>query len=287
MIRVSEKHKAIIAMIISAFAFSCMGVFIKYIGDIPTTQKAMVRSIIIMGASLIMFKSGNNRFKDIKHFKLLTLRSVLGTFGILFNYYAIDKLILSDANVIFRMSTVFLLIASYIFLKEKLFNYQLWGIIIAFIGVIFIIKPSFEFDFFPFFIALLGSIFSALAYTTLRYLGPKEKPITVVLFFSSFTALVLLPYIALTYEPMTLIQLAFAVAAGLSAFVGQMGVTIAYKHAPAKEVSIYGYLGVIFSAIFSIVLFSSVPDVFSLVGYILVFTSAYYMYKMQFKRAKA
>lgn len=273
-----EKQKAIIAMIISAFAFSCMGVFIKYVGDIPTPQKAMVRSIIIMIASFIMFKSGNHKFKDIKHYKLLTLRSVLGTAGILFNYYAIDHLILSDANVIFRLSTVFLLITCYIFLGEKLQGYQLIGISIAFIGVVFIVKPSFDFDFVPFLIAILGSIMSALAYTTLRHLGPREKPITVVLFFSTFTALVLLPYIVVTYEPMTLIQIGFAIAAGLSAFVGQMGVTIAYKHAPAKEVSIYGYLGVIFSAIFSIVLFNTAPDLFSLIGYVLVFASAYYMY---------
>lgn len=273
-----EKQKAIIAMIISAFAFSCMGVFIKYVGDIPTPQKAMVRSIIIMIASFIMFKSGNHKFKDIKHYKLLTLRSVLGTAGILFNYYAIDHLILSDANVIFRLSTVFLLITCYIFLGEKLQGYQLIGISIAFIGVVFIVKPSFDFDFVPFLIAILGSIMSALAYTTLRHLGPREKPITVVLFFSTFTAIVLLPYIVVTYEPMTLIQIGFAIAAGLSAFVGQMGVTIAYKHAPAKEVSIYGYLGVIFSAIFSIVLFNTAPDLFSLIGYVLVFASAYYMY---------
>lgn len=280
-----DKRKAIVAMIISAFAFSCMGVFIKYIGDIPTPQKALIRSIVIMSASFIMFKSHHHKLKEIKHIKLLTLRSVLGTIGILFNYYAIDHLILSDANVIFRLSTVFLLITCYIFLDEKLQGYQLIGIAIAFIGVIFIIKPSFDFDTFPFLIALGGSILSALAYTTLRHLGPREKPITVVLFFSSFTALVLLPYIAFTYEPMTFIQIGFGIAAGLSAFVGQLGVTIAYKHAPAKEVSIYGYLGVIFSAIFSIVLFNAAPDIFSLVGYILVFTSAYYMYKKQLIKA--
>lgn len=281
MISITEKEKAIAAMIISAFGFSCMGVFIKYIGDIPTPQKALIRSIIIMLASFIMFKSSNQKFKEIKHYKLLTLRSVLGTFGILFNYYAIDHLILSDANVIFRMSTVFLLITCYIFLKEKLLSYQIVGISIAFIGVVFIAKPGFDFDFLPFLIALLGSILSALAYTTLRYLGPREKPITVVLFFSTFTAVVLLPYVAFTYEPMTLVQYGFAITAGLCAFVGQYGVTIAYKHAPAKEVSIYGYLGVIFSAVFSIVLFKTAPDIFSLIGYILVFTSAYYMYKMQ------
>lgn len=278
---ISEKQKAIAAMIISAFAFSCMGVFIKYIGDIPTPQKALIRSIVIMIASLIMFKSNNHKFNEIKHIKLLTLRSMLGTVGILFNYYAIDHLILSDANVIFRLSTVFLLITCYIFLGEKLLKYQIVGIVIAFIGVVFIVKPSFDFDFFPFLIALGGSILSALAYTTLRYLGPREKPITVVLFFSTFTAVVLLPYIAFTYEPMTMVQIGFGVAAGLSAFVGQLGVTMAYKHAPAKEVSIYGYLGVIFSAIFSILIFDAAPDVLSLVGYILVFTSAYYMYRKQ------
>lgn len=275
----TEKQRAIIAMTISAIAFSLMGVFLKLTGDVPTTQKTFFRSIVIMSCSFFMFKSQGLKIKNIRHIKLLTLRSALGTIGILFNYYALDHLILSDANVIFRLSTIFLLITSYIFLKEKLHSYQFLSMCIAFIGVIFIIKPSFSFDFFPYLIGLLGALFAAFAYTTVRVLGKKEHPVSVVLYFSTFTGVVLLIPTLFNFTPMTLLQLVYALLTGFFAFLGQMGVTIAYKHAPAKEVSIYGYLGVIFSALFSIVLFKGMPDMMSYIGYFLVFASSYYLYK--------
>ncbi len=46
-------------------------------------------------------------------------RSALGTLGIWANYYAIDRLILSDATILNKLSPFFVIIFSYLFLKEK------------------------------------------------------------------------------------------------------------------------------------------------------------------------
>lgn len=274
----TNKQKSIIYMLVSALAFSLMGVFVKLTGNIPVIQKALFRTSTIMLISFIMIKKSNLKLKGINNHKLLLLRSGLGTVGILLNYYALDTLILSDANTLFRLSTVFLIIFCWIFLKEKISLKQLLTIVVAFIGVIFIMKPEFSSSMYPYLIAILGAAFAAGAYTTLRALGGREKPTIIVFYFSTFTTFILLPYVAFNYVPMDGMQLFYAILAGICAAVGQFGVTLAYKYAPAKEVSIYNYFGVVFSGIFSIVIFTQYPDLLSIIGYLIIFATSFYMY---------
>ena len=57
----------------------------------------------------------------------------------------------------------------------------------------------------------------------------------------------------------------FLILAGIFASLGQFGVTLAYKYAPAKEISIFDYSNIIFSAILSIFLFG-VKACYAIVG---------------------
>ena len=80
------------------------------------------------------------------------------------------------------------------------------------------------------------------------------------------------------YEPMTTLQFVYLILAGIFASLGQFGVTLAYKYAPAKEISIFDYSNIIFSAILSIFLFGVYPDKLSVVGYFIIFAAAFYMF---------
>ncbi|HCX65605.1 MAG TPA: EamA family transporter [Eubacteriaceae bacterium] len=275
----TDKQKSILAMLISALGFSIMGVFIKLTGDIPIAQKVLFRTYTIAVVSFLLIRMSGLASQKITHHKLLLLRSALGTIGLLLNFYSLDRLILSDANVIFRLSSVFVIILSWIFLGERISKKQFFIISSAFIGVLFIMKPEFSFRLIPYLIAIAGAFSAAAAYTTLRPLGKVVSPMIVVFYFAVFSSLVLTPYVLLNFAPMTFAQVVFAVLAGLGGVLGQVGVTFAYKFAPAKEVSIYNYFGVVFSAIFSIIIFDSVPDGFSIIGYVIVFISSYIMYQ--------
>lgn len=277
----TSKHKSISAMLLSTLSFSMMGMFVKLAGDIPSTQKLIFRCITIMVVSLILMRRQDVHLRQIKHHKLLMLRSFFGTVGIICNYYAIDNMILSDSNIIFRLTTIILLLTSWIFLKEKVSMKQLFAIVVAFIGVVFVVKPEFSVAFIPYLVAINGALFAAFAYTTLRVLGQKEHYLAIVFYFAAFSFVFIAPYVFFNYQPMTLIQTVLVILAGLSAAGGQFGVTVAYKYAPASEVSIYNYFGVVFSAIISVIVFFDFPDVYSMIGYVIIFGAAYYMYKLK------
>lgn len=275
--------KGILFMIFSAFGFALMGVFLKAAGNLPVIQKMIFRSYIIAIASYITLKSMKVKLTTNGNHILLIARSTLGTLGMICAYYSIDHLVLSDATIINKMSTFFLLIFSYFFLKEKLKKEHIIFIILSFIGVLLVVKPVFSVEIIPYIISILGAILAAGAYTIVRVLGSKVNPIVTVFYFASFGAIVLTPLAVFNFAPMTFNQVILLILAGICATIGQLGLSFGYRFAAAKEISIYNYSGVIFSAFFSIVFFKQIPDALSIAGYIVIFTTAYLMYRFNHK----
>ncbi|WP_061994501.1 DMT family transporter [Clostridium sp. ATCC 25772] len=274
-----NRNKGILFIILSAFGFAMMSAFVKLSGDLPSFQKTFFRNLISCIISFfIIIKNKESFFGKKENQKTLLLRSAFGTIGIVLNFYAIDHLILSDANMLNKLSPFFVIIFSAIFLKEKIKTNQILAVIIAFLGALFIIRPALSIDLIPYIIGIFSAISAAAAYTCVRFLGGKEKYYTVVFYFSFFSLIVLFPFLVLSYKPMTVIQLFYLLMAGTFATIGQFGITLAYKYAPAKEISIFDYSNIVFSAIISMIVFNQTPDKFSLFGYIIIFISSFYMF---------
>ena len=275
----SNRLKGIFFIILSAFGFAVMSAFIKLSGDLPNIQKVFFRNLVSAIIALFLIIKHKGSFTGKKeNRKILIYRSLFGTIGIIFNYYAIDNLVLSDANMLNKISPFLVVVFCALILKEKINLKQILAIIVAFIGALFIVKPSFDIRVVPYIIGFLSAVFAALAYTCVRMLGNKEEYYTIVFFFSTFSLVTVLPMFIYVYEPMTTMQLVYLILAGIFASLGQFGVTLAYKYAPAKEISIFDYSNIIFSAILSIFLFGVYPDKLSVVGYFIIFAAAFYMF---------
>ena len=105
------------------------------------------------------------------------------------------------------------------------------------------------------------------------------------MFFSAFSTLVLLPNLLLHYQPMTMKQLIFLILAGSSAACAQLAVTTAYQNAPARDISVFDYSQVIYAAIFGLILFGELPDIWSIVGYIIIIGTAFAKWYLLTRRA--
>ncbi len=277
----NKKTLAVIYMSLSALAFSTMNIFIKLSGELPTIQKSFFRNIIAAIVAFIIIKINNEDIKIPKENRFtLLLRSIFGTLGILANFYAVDHLILSDASILSKISPFSTIIFSLLILKEKISLRQTLYIILAFIGVIFVVRPSsLLFKDPSSLIALSGGIFAGVAYTFVRKLGLSNvKGPKIVFYFSLFSSLVVLPILIFNYTPMTLNQFILLILAGISASVGQFMITLSYKLAPAKEVSIYSYLSLIFASLYGFIIFDQTPTYLSIIGYIIIVFSAYLLF---------
>ena len=283
----TNRTKGILWIIFSAFGFAVMSAFVKLAGDLPSFQKTFFRNVVAcLVAAYFIIKNNGSFFGKKENQKILILRSTLGTLGIILNFYSIDYLVLSDSNMLNKLSPFFTIIFSALFLKEKINKNQIISLIIAFLGALLIIKPSFTIQAFPYLTGVLGAVFAAGAYTCVRVLGTKESHYTVVFYFSLFSLIAVFPFMIVVYKPMTIIQFVYLILAGIFASIGQFGITLAYKYAPAREISIFDYSNIIFSAILSLVLFNTVADSLSLLGYLVIFIAAYYMFQYNRKLDK-
>lgn len=283
----NNKQKGTFYIILSAFFFAMMNVFVRLSGDLPSFEKSFFRNLIAMIVALIILIKNKEGFSyQKKDIPILLLRSSFGTIGILANFYAVDHLLLADASILQKMNPFFVLIFSYFILKEKISIQQIVLIIIAFIGAMFVVKPSFEnTNLLASIIAIIGAMSSGIAYTLVRLLSERKvSKSKIVFFFSAFSTLVLLPYLILEYQPMSLLQLFYLIMAGLMAAGGQFSITSAYGYAPGKEISIFDYSQIIFSAVAGYFLFSQIPDSMSVIGYIVIFVVAIVNYRYNLKK---
>lgn len=283
-------HKAIIFLIISALFFALMNMFVQLSGDVPTIQKTFFRNffaLIIASGAMIKNKVSIVPPKEAR-FDIL-MRAVTGFVGMVCNFYALGELNLSDASLLNKMSPFFAIIFSIFLLKEKANKVQ-WAIILtAFVGVLFVIKPSFQnADIIPSVAGFVGGMAAGCAYTFVRR-GTMHgaKGSYIVFFFSAFSCVAALPFVIFGYSPMTMEQFLMLVGAGLCAAVGQFCITAAYSYAPAKEVSIYDYSQIIFSAALGFFVMGQLPDWLNVVGYVVIIAAAFAMFRYNNRRKES
>ena len=288
MIKISQKTKGILYILMAAFGFSLMSLFVKLAGDLPAMQKAFFRNFVAMIFVMIMMLREKVGFIPPKeHIPDLLGRSFFGTLGLVCNFYALGTLNLSDANMLNKLSPFFAIIFSVFLLREKPKFVQLIGVTVAFVGSLFIIKPGFDNpQVLPAVAGLVGGMGAGIAYTFVRRLGKKqENSRRIIFFFSAFSCLLCLPFLIIQYRHMSLLQLVYLILAGTFACVGQLGITKAYICAPAREISVYDYTQVIFAATLGFFVFGDIPDFLSIIGYILICGAGVAMFFYNKKRA--
>lgn len=268
-----NRYKGIACIVFSAFCFALMNVFVRLSGDLLSVQKSFFRNLVAFGfAAFLLWKDRTPLRCQKGNLKYLIVRSVCGTIGILGNFYAVDHLVLADASMLSKMSPFFTILFSVLILKERVTRAQGAAVVCAFLGSLFVIKPSFSnVNLVPALAGLAGGVAAGAAYTLVRLLGERgEKKALIVCFFSGFSCLAVLPVLIFDYHPMTPGQIGMLLLAGLAASGGQFGVTAAYCYAPAREISVYDYSQILFAALLGFLIFGQLPDLWSVLGYVIV-----------------
>lgn len=254
-----------------------MNLFVNLSGELPSFQKAFFRNLIACAISSIAIIKNPSVLKTIKgNVSGILCRSFFGLVGVLLNFYAISELSsISDASLLNKLSPFFAMIFSVFILKEKAKKVEWLMVLLAFVGAIFVIKPSLSPEVIPAIAGALGGMFAGLAYTFVRKITTNGVSGSVVVFaFSFISTIALLPITILQFKSVNGFQLFCLIMAGVSAAVGQYCITFAYRFAPAKEISVFDYTQVIFAAILGFLLLDQKIDVYSIIGYVIILSAA-------------
>jgi uncharacterized membrane protein len=125
-------------MIIASFLFALMGVAAKELSDkLSTIEIVFFRNVF--GVFFILFSIYKSPLKQLGgKFWLLIFRGVAGFLALLFFFYNIANIPLGEAMTFSKTSTIFTALLAYFFLKEQIGIKGWIGVIVGFIGILFI-----------------------------------------------------------------------------------------------------------------------------------------------------
>lgn len=262
-------------MLLSGLSFAMMGASVKFAGDLPLAVKVFFRNLVTLGITGIMAAGlRENPLGPTRYLKLLVLRSVAGLIGVFLYFLALGEMNLADASLLNKTSPFFVAAFAALFLGEKLTRTVVIALVVAFVGAMLVIKPSFDAAALPAFAGLGSGLCAGVAYTTVRGLKGKVSPTRIIFTFSMISCAAMLPFLIATPPSPTSEQWLALIGTGIFAAGGQYGLTFAYHYARAARISIFSYLHVLFALLVGYLFWGERPDLLSILGGVLIVAAA-------------
>ncbi|MDC0526985.1 DMT family transporter [Euryarchaeota archaeon] len=261
---------AIAWMVLAGLCFSATGVFVKLSGGHVIVWTVIFgRSIVIAVMTYVLSKI-QNRSLSFKEPKWLISRCITGFSAMACYFYAIPLIPLTTAVVLQWTSPLFVALFSGYLIKEKVSPFLFGCIGIAFTGTVLIISPSFEAVEINALYALASGILSALAYLSIRELRSTASSESVVFWFAIFCVIVSLPLSARELTTLTSYEVQLLVGVGITAGIGQIGMTRAFHAAKAAYIGAFSYSTVVVSWIYGLFIFDEVLSSWDMLGTLLI-----------------
>lgn len=199
-------------------------------------------------------------------------RSIFGTLSALGVFYALasPRVSVGDAATLVATTPIFVALLSRPLLGERVGGHVGLGLVLAFLGALVVIRPSFSSALPVAAAALAGAMCFALAIIWLRKIGPHESQPAIVLHYSLFAATVML-LLALPQWRTPDLRTALVVAGtGLCGGLAQVAMTRAFAQARAAPVAALQYMGVVLTYVYAIPMFGDRPSIWQAAGALLV-----------------
>ncbi len=284
----NERNQAVVLMLLSALSFSLMQAVVKLSAtSIGTMEQVFCRNLISMAISFVLRRSHLPLLGSRNHQPALLARSFFGFIGVVMLFSATAGARQADIAVLNRTSPIWVSLFALLILRERISKVQIPVILLCLAGAVAAMRPSFDSNTLPLVLALLTAVSSGLAYTMIAFCRGQVAPMTVIFHFSLFSTIaagfLMIPSFVVP-TPRDLIML---ILIGIFGAGGQIGLTYAYQKAPAAEVSIYDYSGIIFSAILGYVLLGESLSLSTVVGAALITAGGLWSYCANRKQAAA
>ncbi|MNO55810.1 Riboflavin transporter [compost metagenome] len=261
----------ILYAIASSFIFSIMNALVKATAEsIPSNEIVFFRSLI--GTMLILYFMKKDKVPFSKAgIPMLVLRGCCGALYMIFYFYTIANMPLVDAIILINTSLIFTILLSRLFLKEKVPSkvYFIMPIVVA--GAMLTIKP-FGYSTYSL-VALLGilaALFSAGAGICIRYLGQRHHTYEIIFYFMVTATWISIPLMWNEFVIPNAEEWFYLIGIGVISLLAQVFLTKAFTHENAVVVEIVRYIGIAFNALWGFAFWLEIPDVFSIMGMILI-----------------
>jgi len=260
-----------LAVTLAAASFAAMGALIKMVSaDLGNPMVVFFRNLfglVFLGPWLLRLRP---RGLTTRRFGLHLLRVMAGLSAMYCFFWAIPRLHLSEAVLLNYSAPLFIPFVAYLWLGERVSRSVALAVVIGFVGIALILKPTPALFVPAGGVALLAGFLAAVAMTGIRRLSGTEPATRIVFYFTVLGTALSAPPLIWYWQTPSLLQLGQLAGIGAFASAGQLLMTRGYGLAPAAQVGPFIYTSVVFAGLYGWALWGERPDLFSAAGMLLV-----------------
>lgn len=265
----SPHHLALFLLVIGNLAASLSDVAVKLIeGGISPFQYMFVRQLASLFLILpFYFKQQPNK-RSLKQAPITILRAHLILIGSGCMMVAVTHLPLATANAVFYAAPILMLPLSILFLNEHPPLSKILLTCFGFLGVLVVLRPD-HFHWAALF--ALGTATTLAMFNILVRKLPSEQSVVTTLWWTTLFSLPISAVLAGFYwQPITWQELTLVVASAVCILSYNGLAVLAYQKAPAGEIALAEYSGLVFVTLFGIWWFDEIPDWLTAIGIIMI-----------------
>ncbi|MCL9773696.1 DMT family transporter [Vibrio sp. S4B1] len=258
-------NQALFLLIIANLLASFSDVSLKVLnGEVPTFQYVFIRQLLSVLLLLPFWLKLPTARRMQGGCRINFLRAQFILMGSGCAMIAITHLTLATANAMFYVGPILMLPLSVVLLKEKPNSTKIIATLIGFIGVLIVLRPE------QFHWAAIAGLGSALAMGVGNILIkrlPDDQHIIATLFWTGLMTLPLALALALPqWADIEWRHVGWIMAINLFVLGYHALVVMAYKKAPANQIALAEYSGLVFVTLFGVMWFDEIPDLLTLLG---------------------
>ena len=265
-------------MIGAVFCFTAMTVAVRMLAQkIPVVEQVAFRSLIVLVVLAPWIVRARFAAIRTQRLRLFVVRAVFIGIGTVTWFMAVSEMPLADAVALHFTLPLFGIVLAIVVLREAVGLNRWIATMVGFGGTLVILRPGFV-DIDPIAVVVL---LSAAAYAagaiTGKILLRTEAPVTVVFYLNLFIGLFTLIPTAFVWVTPSTADLPAILVIGLSAAAAHTCLARAFAIADASFLLPLEFLRLPVTGFAAYVLFSEIPDRWTLAGAAIIFAGAWYV----------
>ena len=265
------------------FLFQLLNLLGKHLAEsYPIVLLVFFRSLFALATSSVMLAgAGGTAALKTRHPFLVLLRALIWVSMVVCSFASFHLLPVPDAATIGFSAPIFVAALAGPLLRETV-GFRCWvAVVIGFLGVLLIVRPSPEFLRLGVIFAVGDALFYALGSLLVRRLSRSEQSVTIVFYCCLAATLVsalALPFFWVAPAPADLLLLSLL---GVLGAVAQYLATQAFRYAPASVVAPATYSGLVWALLFGYLIWGELPDPVGFLGAGLIVLAGIYVLRQE------
>lgn len=272
----NEKHHVLsgIAMAIAAVAgFAVLDTSTKFVSaSVPVLMALWVRYMFqaVATTALVLPMRGRSVLRTA-HPKFQFLRGVLLMMSSLLAFFSLKYMPVGEFTAIAMISPLVITLLAAVALKEHV-SVARWLLVLGgFAGTMIIIRPGHANFAWTMLLPLGLVVTNALFQILTSKMARTEDPVTMHIYTGWVGSILITIFLPFVWVPLPTVELwGWLLLMGLAATLGHFMLILAYQRAPAATLTPYLYTGIGFAMLGGWLVFSHVPDTWSIIGMVMI-----------------